>query len=78
MSVFDDLRDAEKTLASLQTKQERLKGQRDQLMKSLKEQFGCDTVEEGEELFKKKETRMKSLKQEAKDLLGDLEPYLEE
>ena len=51
MLMFDDLEQIKRRVAKLQSQADEAKGAKAILMKKLKEKYGCDTIEEAEELL---------------------------
>lgn len=51
--MFDDLQELKRKVEGLQREHDRAAGARDQLMKRLKAEFGCSTLEEAEALLER-------------------------
>ncbi len=73
MTAVDTLNAHQITLRRLETEQARLRGQRDQLEKDMKEKFGVDTIDDAEALYKQKKAEVDSLDVQVATLLAEIE-----
>ena len=73
MSTVDTLNAAQTTLRHLETELARLRGQREQLEKDLKEKFGVDTIDAAQALYEQKKAEVDSLDVQVAELLAEIE-----
>lgn len=75
---IDDLIDLQEEIAESKTKKAQLEGERNAIMKQLKEDWGCKTVKQAEALIEEKELEVSKLEGEIENKLEELEIALKQ
>jgi len=73
---IEDLIDLQEEIAESKTKKAQLEGERNAIMKQLKEDWGCKTVKQAEALIEEKEQEVKALEVDIETGLEELEMAL--
>lgn len=74
----EELIELQEEIEDKKTQNAQLEGERNAILKQLKEDFGCKTVKQAEELIEKKEEEIERLDLQIADELNELETALEE
>lgn len=75
--VLTQLKEKEKTIQNLRNKKSRLEGQKEQILNTLKTNFGIDTLEEAEKLQDKKQKELEVKKDEVDTLMSEIDNAIE-
>lgn len=73
LDIVDQLKDRERKIRDLQSTQARLEGKKDQIVASLKKDFGISTLVEGKELQEKKQKDLDKIDSSIKSLVEDMD-----
>ena len=72
----EDLIELQEEIEERKTQKAQLEGERNAIMKQLKDEWGCTTIKKAQDLIEKKEKEMKTLEQEIADGLEEIETTL--